>query len=154
MIQVNYLSTILLARLMLPVLRQITAGRTTPGRLVISNASLALAAQLPNKDKYPPLVSLDDASQFDPTEQYSASKLPGHLFVREPVERVPVTDVIVNLADPGFVKGTKFGREQSGARAVASRLMGALAGRDHVAGASTYVDAAVFKGKESHAASS
>lgn len=51
MIQVNYLSTILLARLMLPVLRQITAGRTTPGRLVISNASLALAAQLPNKDK-------------------------------------------------------------------------------------------------------
>lgn len=62
--------------------------------------------------------------------------------------------MIVNLADPGFVKGTKFGHEQSGARAVASRLMGALAGRDHVAGASTYVDAAVFKGKESHAASS
>ncbi|KAL1877490.1 putative secondary metabolism biosynthetic enzyme [Diaporthe australafricana] len=150
MVQINYLSTVLLALLMIPVLKQNNAGRTTPGRLTISNASLALGAKFPNKNKSPLLASFDDAAQFETTEQYSASKLLAHLFLWELVEHVPDTDVIVNLADPGFVKGTEFGRDQSGARAVAAKVLGAIAGRDHVAGASTYVDAAVVKGRESH----
>lgn len=95
-------------------------------------------------------MSLDDALQFDPTEQYSASKLLAHRFLWELAERMPVTNVIVNPPEPGLVKGTGFGREQLGAQAVAAWLTRALAGRDHVAEASTYVDAAVVKGKESH----
>ncbi|KAK8011614.1 hypothetical protein PG990_010579 [Apiospora arundinis] len=150
MIQVNYLSTMLLALLMLPVFKQKSAGRNGPGRLTISNASLALAAKFTNKNALPLLASFDDPARFDSTEQYSASKLLAHLFLWELVEHVPSTDVVVNLADPGFVKGTDFGRDQSGMRAVAAKLLGAVAGRDHVTAASTYVDAVVVKGKDSH----
>ncbi|KAK8117059.1 uncharacterized protein PG998_005340 [Apiospora kogelbergensis] len=147
MIQVNYLSTMLLALLMLPVFKQKSAGRNGPGRLTISNASLALAAKFANKNALPLLASFDDPARFDTTEQYSASKLLAHLFLWELVEHVPSTDVVVNLADPGFVKGTDFGRDQSGMRAIAAKLLGAVAARDHVTAASTYVDAVVVKGK-------
>lgn len=115
--------------LMLPVLRQTTAVRTMPGRLAISNASLALAAKFPNENRSFFLTSFDDASQFEPTEQYSASKLLAHLFPRELTEHVPATDMIVNLADPSFVRGTETGREQSFVGAVAAKLLGTLAGR-------------------------
>lgn len=135
---------------MLPVLRQTTAVRTRPGRLAISNASLALAAKFPNKNRYFFLTSFDDASQFEPTEQYSASKLLAHLFPRELTEHVPATDMIVNLADPSFVRGTETGREQSFVGAVAAKLFGPLAGRDQVAGALAYAHAAVLKGEKSH----
>ncbi|KAK7718403.1 hypothetical protein SLS64_002357 [Diaporthe eres] len=114
MVQANFLSTILLALLMLLILGQKTAGRITPGRLTISNASLALVAKFPNKNKSALLASFDDASQFDPTEKYSASKLLPHLFPWELAERVPA-DAIVNLADPDSVRGTEFGGEQAGA---------------------------------------
>lgn len=135
---------------MLPVLRLKTAGRITPERLTASNASLALAAKSPDRNRLPLLASFDGASQSEPTEQYSASKLLAHLFLWELVKHVPAADVIVNLADPGFAKGTESGREQSGARAVAARSIGALPAGDHAVGASTYIDAAVVKDKGSH----
>lgn len=71
----------LLGLLMLPGLGQKSAAWSTPGRLAISNASLALGAELPKKNRSSILVSLDGATDFDATEQYSASKLLAQLFL-------------------------------------------------------------------------
>ena len=61
-----------------------------------------------------------------------------------------MNDVIVNLVNPGLVKGTELSRD-------VSRILGALVTgfkaittRATDVGASTYLDATVVKGKESH----
>ncbi|KAB8068898.1 hypothetical protein BDV29DRAFT_161945 [Aspergillus leporis] len=107
--QVNYFSTVLLCILLLPVLKG-KAATISPGRL----------------------TSYDNPKTFDWNEQYSASKLLAHMFLWKLVDYVSTDDVVVNLIDPGLVKGTDLQREASGK------------------GASTYLDAALVKGKESH----
>lgn len=92
---------------MLPGRGQESAARSTPGRLATSNASLALGAKFPKRNRSSILVSLDGATDFDATEQYSASKLLAQLFLWELVDRMAARDVVVNLVDPGFVKGTE-----------------------------------------------
>lgn len=80
-VQVNYLSTMLLALLMLPVPRQKSAGRSTPGRLAISNASRLLGTKFPKRNRFPLPLSLDGAADFDATKPCSASKLLAQLLL-------------------------------------------------------------------------
>jgi NAD(P)-dependent dehydrogenase (short-subunit alcohol dehydrogenase family) len=147
-IQVNYLSTALLCILLLPILKRKAVGG--PGRITIVGSGLAFVSKFPNRTASPLLLSFDDAGSFDSMERYNVAKLLGMMFLCKLADHVSADDVVVNVVDPGFVKGTGLSRDMSG---VASALMSAwkqVAARPLKVGASTYVDAAVVKGKESH----
>ena len=75
-VQVNYLSTMLLAILLLPILKS-KAPAGSPGRLTISTAMLSITAKFPNKNEVPLLPSFDYEKYFDATDIYSTSKLLG-----------------------------------------------------------------------------
>ncbi len=150
-VQVNYLSTFLLSIILLPVLKtKSPAGR--PGRLTIVSSGTALFAKLPNRDKRPLLGSFDDLSiqKWDPAERYWSSKMLGHLFFPRLIKYLNPDDVIVNLVDPGYCKGTDLMRSATGAVGMISNMSQALLGRTPEDGAWTYVDAAIVQGKESH----
>jgi NAD(P)-dependent dehydrogenase (short-subunit alcohol dehydrogenase family) len=147
--QVNYLSTALLAILMLPILK---SKSPQPGRLTIVNSGLAVTSEFPNSNDSPLIPSFDDPKNvaWDPMVRYSCSKLLGHLFLWKLVDYVSADDVIVNLVDPGFCKGTQLHSDLNGPVRAIFGAMKALTGRSIKAGASTYLDATVVKGKESH----
>lgn len=150
LIQVNYLSTMLLAILLLPILKaKSTPGM--PGRLSIVNSGTARGASLSVPKGTPVLPTLDDRSQpWNPVERYAVSKLLGHLFMIELVRYVSADDVIVNLVDPGLVKDTGLQRFAPLLVAAFFYCYKAVLGRTVPVGASTYVDAAVVKGEETH----
>jgi NAD(P)-dependent dehydrogenase (short-subunit alcohol dehydrogenase family) len=150
-IQVNYLSTMLLAVLLLPVLKT-KSPEGLPGRLTIVNSGLSLSAQFPNRQQSPLLSSFDDLkiTPFDQGERYSTSKLLAHMFLYKLVDYVSADDVIVNLVDPGFVKGTELHRQATGITSAVIAGLKAATARNMKDGVSTYLDATVVKGKECH----
>ena len=147
-IQINYISTTLLTILLLPLLKE-KSPKGTSGRLTIVNAALSLSSKLYTRDKRPFLPSFDDPKLFGFPSQYCTSKALAHMFLWKLVDNVDADDVIVNLADPGFVK-TDLGRSFSRGAKLGYQVFGAVCGRSLTMGASTYLDAAVAKGKDSH----
>ncbi|KAK4140252.1 uncharacterized protein C8A04DRAFT_40044 [Dichotomopilus funicola] len=161
-VQVNYLSTFLLAILLLPILRTTNTSTTgqqqnrKPGRLtIVSSGGVFAGAKLPNRGERPFLASFDTppspTQPFDVQERYFGSKALGHLFfVRLLPYLPPASEVIVNLVDPGFCKGTQLHREAEGFASAMWAVGKAVTGRSLEDGAWTYVDAVVAKGEESH----
>ncbi|OAA55936.1 NAD(P)-binding domain protein [Niveomyces insectorum RCEF 264] len=154
-IQVNYLSTFLLAILLLPLCKaRAPPGR--PGRLTIVSSGTALMAKLANRDVRPLLPSFDavcdddDGRKWAPAERYFASKMLGHLFFVRLLDYLHADDVVVNLVEPGMCKGSSLHRDATGPASVFFHIMKGVCGRRPEDGAWTYVDAAVVKGKESH----
>ncbi|VDC04947.1 unnamed protein product [Peniophora sp. CBMAI 1063] len=148
LIQVNYLSTTLLAILLLPLLK----AKSSDPRLSIVSSGTARGASLNIPPGTPILPSLDDQTKpYDPVERYAVSKLLGHLFLLELVLRyVRAEDVVVNLVDPGLVKNTDLQRGAPFLIDAFFTSFKAIFGRTVPVGASTYVDAVAVKGKESH----
>lgn len=147
-IQINYLSTSLLAILLLPILKQKSADG--PGRLTIVGSGLAFQAKFRNRTAVPLLASFDDPKGFDAVDRYNISKLLGMMFLYKLAEYVSADEVIVNVVDPGFVKGTNLTRELPFVVRTLLTMWQHIAARSLEVGASTYVDAAVVKGGESH----
>lgn len=150
-IQVNYLSTFLLAILMLPISK--TKSPTgKPGRLTIVSSGVALWAKLPNRNERPLLTSFDNTEllPYDGVERYFSSKMLGHLFFVRMLPYLNPDEVIVNLVEPGMCKGSELHREATGIAGAFLSSYKAMTGRRPEDGAWTYVDAAVVKGKESH----
>ena len=73
-----------------------------------------------------------------------------HMFLWNLVDYVSADDVVVNLADPAWCKGTELVRTSNIAIKAGAKAFGALAGRSKQVGASCLVDGLVNKGKESH----
>ncbi|KAN0106590.1 NAD(P)-binding protein [Hyaloscypha variabilis] len=149
-VQVNYLSTVLLATLLLPILK--VKGKTggEPARLTIVSAALTLAAKFPNREANPLLESFDDPKKYDQQDNYNSSKLLAHMWLWKLVDFVSADDVIVNLSDPAWCRGTELTRDAKGPLMKgAVKLFGTL-GRTPKVGASCFVDAIVNHGKESH----
>lgn len=151
MIQTNYLSTVLLTILLLPILNS-KSPAGTPGRLSITSTGLAYNCKLPNRDESPLLPSFDDEQKFS-REQYASSKLLAHMFIYNLVDYVSADDVVVNLVDPGYVKGTELSRDIPLALVPLLMLFQTATGRSVKLGASTYVHATIMEGKESHGCS-
>ena len=63
---------------------------------------------------------------------------------------VSAEDVVVNIVDPGYVKGTESVSKMPKVTAMMAKGFAAVTGRTVEVGASTYVDAVAVKGKESH----
>jgi NAD(P)-dependent dehydrogenase (short-subunit alcohol dehydrogenase family) len=147
--QINYLSQALLTILLLPILKAKRPPGGQPAHLTIASAALTLAAKFPQKNENPLFPSLNNKKQWDQQENYNTSKLLAHMFLWKLVDYVSADDVIVNLSDPAWVKGTEFVRDAKGVTKVAMLAFGTL-GRTPKVGASCFVDAVVNKGKESH----
>ncbi|KAI0401043.1 hypothetical protein F4802DRAFT_446243 [Xylaria palmicola] len=150
-LQTNYLSTIFLLILLLPVLKaKRAAGR--PARVTIASAALTLDAKFEHRSETPLFAALDAPENFDHHDSYRVTKVLAQMFLWNLVDYVSADDVIVNLADPAFVRGTDIFRDLNGS--VVGRtlfvLFGYLTGRSPQTGASCYIDAVVNKGKESH----
>ncbi|KIN05211.1 hypothetical protein OIDMADRAFT_157876 [Oidiodendron maius Zn] len=150
LLQVNYLSTVLLAILLLPTLKAKGPPGGQPAHLTIVSAALTLAAKFAERDSIPLLPALDDPKKFDREETYNTSKLLAHMFLWNLVDYVSADDVIVNLADPAWCKGTDLARDATGGMKVGVKIFAGLTGRSPRVGASCFVDAVVNKGKESH----
>lgn len=150
-IQVNYLSTFLLAILMLPISKR-KSPSGIPGRLTIVSSGTALWAKLSTKDRRPLLASFDNptAHPYNPTERYFDSKALGHLFFSNMFNYIDPDDVIINLVEPGMCKGSDLHRFATGAVALFLDTYKSITGRKPEDGAWMYVDAAIVKGKESH----
>ncbi|RDW62816.1 putative short-chain dehydrogenase family protein [Coleophoma crateriformis] len=150
-VQVNYLSTFLLAILIIQALKK-KSPTGSPARLTIVNSGTALTAKLPNRDKRPFLKSFDDSTiqPFEGMERYSSSKLLGHLFLVRLLKYLNPAEVIVNLIEPGLIKGTGLMQEAKGVIGAVFAVASYLVARSTSDGAWFFIDAAVVKGKESH----
>lgn len=151
--QVNYLSTVLLATLLLPTLKQ-KAPSGQPGRLTIVNSGTSLMADFPNANDDKVLSYYDNKAYFsggvNPIPSYGKHKALAHFWIYKLVERLGSDDVIVNLVDPGLVGNT--GLQQQG-KFVVRHIIAVvkwLLARNLEQGASTLVQAGVVMGKESH----
>jgi NAD(P)-dependent dehydrogenase (short-subunit alcohol dehydrogenase family) len=150
-VRVNYLSTFLLATVLVPVLRDVKGER--PGRLTIVGSGGVFAAKLPNRGQRPFLSSFDDLAvqAWGPMERYFSSKVLGMLFFVRLYDYLPAADqVVVNMVDPGMCKGSELGREATGLTGAVRSVLGMVLGRPVEDGAWTYVDAAVVQGKDLH----
>jgi NAD(P)-dependent dehydrogenase (short-subunit alcohol dehydrogenase family) len=148
-IQVNYLSTVLLGMLLLPILRD-KSPAGVPGRLTIAGSGTSLIAAFSSMPKSSILASLDDAVTFEHRSWYSRSKLFLEAWLIKVVEHVSADDVIVNIADPGFTLGTAFTRDVPRIAMVIIGILLGFASRSIPDAASAYLDGALLKGKESH----
>lgn len=148
-LQVNYLSTVLLAILLLPILKakKIVDAPRAPV-LTIVGSDLAYQADINTKG--PVLQQFNRSMAFSQFPWYAKSKLVLTMFVSKLAEYVSPDDVLINMANPGMTSGTAFFRES---HTIAVRLMGLaqlVFARSVEVAATTYVDAAVSQGKESH----
>ncbi|OOQ84859.1 putative short-chain dehydrogenase/reductase family protein [Penicillium brasilianum] len=148
-LQVNYLSTMLLTILLLPILK-VKSDPGQPGRLTIVTTMLSIIAKFANKNANPLLPSFDDRKNFDSVDNYSKTKLLGQLSLWKLADLVSSDDTIINMVEPGFTKGTELQRDAPFATKVALNLLKAVSARDVKLAASTYIDAAIVKGKDSH----
>ncbi|KAK6334273.1 hypothetical protein TWF730_003487 [Orbilia blumenaviensis] len=149
-VQINYLSTFLLAVLLLPSLKN-KSPPGSPGRLTVISSALANIAVLPDHSSTAMLTALDDQKKFGQAA-YGNSKLLGHLFLWKlmDLEYVKSEDVVMNLIEPGFLKGTEFNRDVKGGLAIGLKLFQALTARPVVDAGTTVIDATVVKGSEAH----
>lgn len=149
--QVNYLSTVLLAILLLPILRaKRVAGAATPPVLTLVVTDAAYTADIDTAG--PLLQQFNNPEGFSQFPWYSKSKLLLVLFVSKLAELVSSDEVLINMVNPGMTKGTAFFH---GVPIILQKLVAAvqfLLARSVAVGASTYINAAVAQGKESHGA--
>ncbi|KAK0718020.1 hypothetical protein B0T26DRAFT_741138 [Lasiosphaeria miniovina] len=112
-IQVNYLSTALLALLLLPTLHA-TAKRTgRPGRITFTQSEAAAWTKfdIARAAAQGSVLAALDRPHNDTSDHMFASKLLGQSFVRALARRVPAAVVVVNAASPGMVTDSRFDRE-------------------------------------------
>ncbi|KAI1125041.1 retinol dehydrogenase 12 [Nemania abortiva] len=154
-VQVNYLSTALLAILLLPILEAKRRHGASPGRLTVVSSSVAAWSRLkPPQEGASLLTSLDkpmEGKAFDHHQQYCTSKLLGQLFLAELIQRVPPSVATICYVNPGLCYGSGLTRDGEGT------LLGFIVGiifrifgSSCVSGARAIVDGAVNHGEEVH----
>lgn len=150
--QVDYLSTMLLAILLLPVLRTKKAASfpKTPV-LSIVGSDMAYMTDI-DVTSEPILKQYDDPKKFSQYPTYSKAKLLLQFAVTKLAEFADPDDVLVNITNPGMTKGTQIARDCSWLMAKSVAALNAMLGRTMQVAASNYVWSTVILGKESHGA--
>ncbi|OKL64624.1 hypothetical protein UA08_00308 [Talaromyces atroroseus] len=150
-LQVNYLSTMLLATLLLPILKS-KSPPGTPGRLSIVSSGTTLATSFSNSQQSPLLKSFDDAKTGPSPglQTYGATKMLCQMFLYKLIDYVSADDVVVNLVDPGMTRGTGLNRDVPKVIRIFAVPMLLAISRSVTDGASAYSDATIVKQKESH----
>ncbi|KAF4977923.1 hypothetical protein FZEAL_5628 [Fusarium zealandicum] len=155
-LQVNYLATVLLTILMVPVLRskRINKGEgetSYPGRLTIVGSDMALWQKM-EEPAGSILDAVDDQERFDSMKQYGITKLLLIMFISKLAEVVSSDDVIINVVNPSSTRGTALMREAKGQYLMEAYvyLTGVFLGRNVVDGTRQYLHSALVLGRESH----
>ena len=151
--QTNYLSTVLLTLLLLPILKQKRQKMGKPSRVSIVGSGLVLAAKFPEQSADAIIPAFDDPTGWGlqaSIERYSTTKLMQLMFLVKLKDYVNPDDVVVNVVDPGFMRNAGLDRNIPLLVRTSLRLIRFLIGRDVKAGAWTYVDAAVVKPNSTH----
>ncbi|KAH7027928.1 uncharacterized protein B0I36DRAFT_365057 [Microdochium trichocladiopsis] len=163
-LQVNYLSTMLLTILLLPIMKQghrqarqsgAVAAAAPPVLSVVTSDTSYFA---PVDVNAPSMLGLLDnqptpKKAYSSFEHYSQSKLFQLSFVPKLAEHVDPEDVVLNLVNPGLCRDTAFNEgAMSGITEKLYHMFMAVVSRTIDVGASTYVDAVAVKSKESHGA--
>ncbi|KAF2874115.1 hypothetical protein BDV95DRAFT_658108 [Massariosphaeria phaeospora] len=126
-VQVNYLSTVLLTILLLPVLKDKNSPQQ-PGRLVIVSSNEPRSHSCPPSTNPEPLMAQTELAK-----------------------RVPPSVAVVNAANPGLCYGTGLNDEGDGTEAgYIFSLIKRIIGRSTVMGGRPLTDSAVKHGVESH----
>jgi NAD(P)-dependent dehydrogenase (short-subunit alcohol dehydrogenase family) len=156
-LQVNYLATILLTILLIPILKDKAAaderpGQTSrsPGRLTIVGSDMAFWVKM-EETSGNMLDAMNRPQAYDGMQQYGKTKLLLPMFVSKLVEVVSADDCIINIVNPSAVRGTQLMRE---ATSILPRLFvfasGVILGRNLRDGTRQYLHSALVLGKESH----
>ena len=151
-IQVNYLSTALLAILLLPVVKATRSNQPAPTRITFTSSEGAAWAKYKLGRETPILAALDKKEEgVDTVDRMFVSKLLGQLFIHELAKRVPASVAVINGASPGSVHDSEFNREidKTAAGAVIKAVLRRVANTAAV-GARMVTDAAVNHGEEVH----
>ncbi|KAJ7181129.1 hypothetical protein C8R46DRAFT_1071525 [Mycena filopes] len=137
-LQVNHLSTALVALRLLPSMIRTAQQHDTAPRLVVIEKKVA-----ENPDMLETLGSPEYCASRIMAARYPLTKLLNVFFVRALNSNLmPSTPVIVNAVNPGFCR-TGLTREVSGVRALMVTLMGLVLGRTAEEGSRQLVWAAV-----------
>ena len=148
--QVNYLSTALLATLLLPILKAKKKSNSTTRPPVLTLVVSDLAYTVKVETKCAVLPQFDRPEGFGPLPSYAKSKLLLTFFAAKLAEFASPNDVLVNLVNPGMTKGTGLVRETPTILGIFVSIAQALLARSVKVGATTYIDAVVARGEESH----
>lgn len=150
-IQVNYLSTALLAILLLPVLKAKQANQKGASRITFVSSETAGWTSFKQKDASPLLAALDKPGKIDMVDHMFISKLLGQFFILELAKVVSPSVVLINSTSPATVHDSEFNREHD------KTFLGAVAkffirfyGNTASVGARMVTDAAVNHGEETH----
>ncbi|KAI1432411.1 NAD(P)-binding protein [Xylaria sp. CBS 124048] len=150
-VQINYLSTVLVALLLLPIIKARKRGRE-PGKLVLVSSDTAAWARFTEAKQEGPLLPAfkQPMQDWDMAERYGTTKLLGQLFVTELARRVDAAAVTVSCANPGFCRGSDLGRQTRGMGWLVYKMQCFLLGRSCRVGARSIVHAAATLGVRAH----
>ncbi|KAK8139985.1 hypothetical protein PG984_000051 [Apiospora sp. TS-2023a] len=154
-VQVNYLSTALLAILLLPVAKAARPHQPKPTRITFtSSEGAAFTRRFPVGNVQAPILPALDApgsAAKNTGDRMFVSKLLGQFFLRRLATVVPTSIAVLNAASPGSVWDSRFGRDRDGTKAgVVSKAVLRGFGHTSAVGARMMVDAAVRHGAETH----
>ncbi|CCC07601.1 unnamed protein product [Sordaria macrospora k-hell] len=159
-IQVNYLSTALLAIVLLPVIQSKRQNQSGPSRLTIVNSEVSgwtSFSEVVGKNPTPPsiLATLDDDDSgkkaVNMIDRMQVSKLLGQFFLSEIAKVVSPSLAVINATSPSLVLETQFNRDRDGTLlyTIGKLAMKKVANTAAV-GARMITDAAVNHGEETH----
>ena len=152
-LQVNYLSTVLLAIQLLPIMQNGGGGRSKPGTITIVGSETAEWAKFKEQNETPIFPAFTNPKYFDMGDRYSTSKLLQQIAMIEICRIVPRSKVILNLVNPGFCYGSGMHQEFTDRFRILGMIFTfakRMIGRSTSVGARTLVDAAIVQGVESH----
>lgn len=156
--QTNYLSTALLAILLVPIMREKkpTTVSSPPPRLAIVSSGLALSAGFPNHGADPLIPSFDSKAVWTSSggqfERYSVTKTLELMLLLSLSRLVDPKDVIVTAVDPGFTRGSQLHRDMPLLARVFLWFLKIFTARSLTKAAWTYLDAVnpLTRGAEIH----
>ncbi|KAK7941494.1 Short-chain dehydrogenase TIC 32- chloroplastic [Apiospora aurea] len=150
-IQVNYISTALLAILLLPLAKR----QPQPMRITFTSSETAAFTRFfpvgnPQQPIFPAMDAPGKAAR-NTADRMFVSKLLGQFFVAKLASVVPARVAVINAASPGSVHDSRFAREFEGSKAGAvTKICLRRFGNTAAVGARMMTDAAVRHGEETH----
>jgi NAD(P)-dependent dehydrogenase (short-subunit alcohol dehydrogenase family) len=150
--QVNYLSTALLALLLLPALKNKNPSGA-PGRLTLVASGAALIAEFSERNEATLIPSFDKQDGWNASaakRRYDTTKAMVLMLVYRLSRITKAESTVINVVDPTFTPGTGFFRHLPFLMKVFAWPLATLLGTSVHEAAWRYIDAAVARGQESH----
>ncbi|KAI1292374.1 hypothetical protein F5Y03DRAFT_402980 [Xylaria venustula] len=152
-IQVNYLSTAMLAILLLPITKGVRANQPKPTRITLTLSEVAAWVSFPVGREVPILPALDAPGKAadNTRDRMLVSKLLGQYFITALAARVPSSVAVIDGVSPGAVHDTQFNRDFEGTLGLGLvKAIQRWVAFSSAVGARLVTDAAVRHGDEAH----